>query len=151
MEKFDSADAILDFAIEKEQEAQAFYRELAGKVKGQAMQNLLMDFVAQEARHEAKLKGVKQGRKALGAAGQVPDLKASQYLAKTEPKPDMDYQDTLMVAMQRERAAFALYTDLAAATDDAELQEVFNALAQEEAKHKLFLEREYDDRVYSEN
>ena len=151
MEKFDSADAILDFAIEKEQEAQAFYRELAGKVKGQAMQNLLMDFVAQEARHEAKLKGVKQGRKALGAAGQVPDLKVSQYLAKTEPKPDMDYQDTLMVAMQRERAAFALYTDLAAATDDAELQEVFNALAQEEAKHKLFLEREYDDRVYSEN
>jgi rubrerythrin len=151
MDKFDSADAILDFAIQREQEAQAFYRDLADKVKGQAMKKLLMDFVAQEARHEAKLKGVKQGRKSLGAGGTVPDLKVSQYLAQTEPKPDMDYQDTLMVAMQRERAAFALYTDLAAATDDTELQEVFSALAQEEAKHKLFLEREYDDRVYSEN
>ena len=151
MEKFESADAILDFAIQREQEAQAFYQELAGKVQGQAMQKLLMDFVAQEARHEAKLKGVKQGRKALGAGGQVPDLKVSLYLAKAEPTRDMDYQDALMVAMQRERAAFALYTDLAAITDDAELQEVFNALAQEEAKHKLFLEREYDDHIYSEN
>jgi rubrerythrin len=151
MEKFESADAILDFAIQREQEAQAFYRDLAEKVKGQAMQKLLMEFVAQETRHEAKLKGVKQGRKALGAGGKVPDLKVSQYLAQTEPKPDMDYQDALTVAMQRERAAFALYTDLAAATDDAELQDVFNALAQEEAKHKLFLEREYDDHVYSEN
>ncbi len=151
MEKFNSADAILDFAILREQEAQSFYRELAAKVKGQAMQKLLMDFVAQEARHEAKLKGVKQGRKSLGAGGTVPDLKVSEYLAQSEPKPDMDYQDALTVAMQRERAAFALYSDLAAATDDAELQEVFSALAQEEAKHKLFLEREYDDHVYSEN
>ncbi|KMY68250.1 hypothetical protein AAU61_00600 [Desulfocarbo indianensis] len=151
MEKFESAEAILDFAIAREQEAQSFYRDLAGKVKSQAMQKLLMEFVAQEARHEARLKGVKQGRKSLGAGGKVPDLKVSQYLAPTQPKPEMDYQDALMVAMQRERAAFALYSDLAGSTDDAELQEVFEALAQEEAKHKLFLEREYDDRVYSEN
>jgi len=151
MEKFESAEAILDFAIEKEQEAQSFYRELADKVKSQAMRKLLMEFVAQEARHEARLKGVKQGRKSLGVGGKVPDLKVSQYLAPAQPNPEMDYQDALMVAMQRERAAFALYSDLAGSTDDAELQEVFEALAQEEAKHKLFLEREYDDKVYSEN
>jgi rubrerythrin len=63
----------------------------------------------------------------------------------------MDYQDALDVAMHREKAAFALYTDLAGATDDPELQELFTALAQEEAKHKLFLEREYDEHVLTDN
>ncbi len=151
MEKFESAEAILDFAIEKEEEARAFYQDLAGKVEGRAMQKLLKEFAAQEAGHAARLKGVKQGRKTLAAGGKVVDLKVSDYLAAVEPKPDMDYQEALQVAMQRERAAFALYSDLAAATDDAELQELFTALAQEEARHKLFLEREYDEQVYSEN
>ena len=63
----------------------------------------------------------------------------------------MDYQDALILAMKREKAAFRLYTDLAAATDDADLKSTFEALAQEEARHKLKIEIEYDDRILQDN
>ncbi len=41
-----------------------------------------------------------------------------------------------------EKAAFRLYTDLAAKTDDPELQKLLLDLAQEEAKHKLRFEEQ---------
>ena len=55
------------------------------------------------------------------------------------------------MAMKAEKAAFKLYNDLAEATDDENLRSVFLSLAQEEAKHKLRFEIEYDDRVFQDN
>jgi len=53
----------------------------------------------------------------------------------------------LVFAMKSEKIAFLLYTRLAQATDDPELSLIFQELAQEEAKHKLHFEIEYDDRI----
>ena len=61
----------------------------------------------------------------------------------------MDYQEALQVAMHKEKKAFLLYTDLAGAVEDAGLKNTFLALAQEEAKHKLRFEIEYDDLLES--
>ena len=59
----------------------------------------------------------------------------------------MNYQEVLVYAMKAEKLAYQLYLRLAQATDDPGLVEVFNSLAQEEAKHKLRFEIEYDDRI----
>jgi rubrerythrin len=59
----------------------------------------------------------------------------------------MTYQEALLFAMKAEKAAFVLYTKLAEVTSDAGLQRVFRNLAQEEAKHKLRFEIEYDDHI----
>jgi rubrerythrin len=53
--------------------------------------------------------------------------------------------------MKRERAAFNLYSDMAEKVQDSELKTVFVGLAKEEAKHKLFFESEYDERVLRDN
>jgi len=53
--------------------------------------------------------------------------------------------------MKAEKAAFILYTDLALATDDPGLKETLLRPAQEEAKHKLRFEIEYDDEILKEN
>ncbi|CAK0779854.1 hypothetical protein CCP3SC15_6990002 [Gammaproteobacteria bacterium] len=55
------------------------------------------------------------------------------------------------MAMKKEKAAFKLYTDLAASTDDVGVRNTLLALAQEEAKHKLRFEIEYDDQILVEN
>ena len=52
---------------------------------------------------------------------------------------------------QEEKAAFRFYTDLASATDDPALTATLLGLAQEEAKHKLRFEVQYDDEVLKEN
>ena len=80
------------------------------------------------------------------------DLKIADYLVDVEPDPNkLDYQGALILAMKNEKAAFKLYTDLAEATDDDELGGILLAFAQEEAKHKLKLEIEYDDYVLTDN
>ncbi|MFH1999426.1 MAG: ferritin family protein, partial [Planctomycetota bacterium] len=73
------------------------------------------------------------------------------YLVKEEPNSEMDYQSALIVAMKKEKSAFRLYNDLATQTQDAGIKSALLALAQEEAKHKLRIELEYDNQVYREN
>jgi rubrerythrin len=63
----------------------------------------------------------------------------------------MSYQDALVVAMNREKAAFKLYMKLASRVEDATLRDLFLSLAQEESKHKLRFELEYDEYVLREN
>jgi len=47
--------------------------------------------------------------------------------------------------MKREEKALAMYNELQNKTDNEEHIKLFKALCQEEAKHKLFLEKLYDD------
>jgi len=53
--------------------------------------------------------------------------------------------------MKQEKAAFKLYSNLADKTDDDNLKALFLTLAQEEAKHKLRFEVEYDEVILKEN
>jgi rubrerythrin len=53
--------------------------------------------------------------------------------------------------MKNEKAAFKLYSDLAASAPNDALKSAFLAMAQEEAKHKLRFEVLYDDQVLVEN
>lgn len=144
-------DEILNFAIEREEEAAAFYAELAGKAEHKHLASLLLSFAAEELGHKAKLLAVKGGKRFAPKPGKVMDLKIADYMVDVKPSPTMSYQEILIVAMKNEKAAFRLYTDLAATADDPAVQQTFLALAQEEAKHKLRFELEYDERVLDEN
>jgi len=68
-----------------------------------------------------------------------------------EIKDTLEYQDALIIAMKKEKLAFKLYSDLAAQTDNEALKAILLAIAQEEARHKLRFELEYDDLIFSEN
>ena len=146
-----SANEVLDFAIKKEEEAAEFYTDLAGRMDTPSMKEIFQEFAREELRHKAKLSGVKQSGQMEPAAGKVLDLKIGDYLVDVEPGEDLDYQSALILAMKQEKAAFKLYTDLAAAVDQPDLRELLLSLAQEEAKHKLRFEIEYDERFLAEN
>lgn len=149
--KLDSIEQILDFAIEKEQDASDFYTELAGKMKKPYMTKVFEGFAKEEQGHKKKLINVKEGKFAMPAQQKVQDLKIGDNLVEVELKADIDFQDALIVAMKAEKAAYRLYNDLADACDDENARNLFLTLAQEEAKHKLRFEIEYDDYTYSEN
>jgi rubrerythrin len=142
---------ILDFAIDREQEAHDLYMDLARKAERPGMEGLFTQFAREELGHKKKLERIKEGRLPLSAEKNVTDLKIGDYVVDVEPKGDLTYQEALILAMKREKAAFRLYTDLAAVTDDNESKLIFQSLAQEEAKHKLRFEMEYEDRILIEN
>jgi rubrerythrin len=142
---------ILDFAIAGEQEAHDFYVDLAKKAERPGMEGLFSQFAREELGHKKRLENIKQGSRSFVPSKQVVDLKIGDYLVEVPPSATITYQNALILAMKREKAAFQLYTDLAAKTDDAEVKAIFEGLAQEEAKHKLRFEVEYDDMILTEN
>ncbi len=151
MQQWKSVDEILDFAISREEEAAEFYTDLAGRMDRPWMSQIFKEFAKEEMWHKSKLVDIKSGQRLLPAEKKILDLKIGDYLVDVEPTDRMDYQQALVVAMKKEKKAFKMYIDLAGATDDANLQTVFMSLAQEEAKHKLRFEIEYDDYVLTDN
>jgi rubrerythrin len=151
MQTFASVTAALDFAIGKEQEAHDFYVSLSAKATNPAMGQALLDFAQEELGHKAKLLAVKQGQPLMSAQTKVMDLKIGDYLVEVSADGVHTYQQALIVAMKQEKAAYKLYMDIAAACTDPGTQELFLALANEEAKHKLRFELEYDEQVLREN
>jgi rubrerythrin len=146
-----TVDEILDYAIDQEQQAADFYADLAGRAEKAGMKDILLDFSAEEQSHKQRLLAVKAGDYELTPEQAVLDLKISDYLVEVGATDDISYQDALIVAMKRERAAFQLYSDMAARVPEGHLKEVLDGLAREEAKHKLFFESEYDERVLQDN
>ena len=149
--RLSTVDEILDFAIQKEQDAADFYNSLAGKMDREHMKKVFEGFAREEMGHKSKLQAVKEGRLLLTAQKKVTDLKIGDNLVEVELSDELDYQQALILAMKAEKAAYKLYHDLAEATDNAELKEILHSLAQEEAKHKLRFEVEYDDVILTEN
>ncbi len=150
MDTFDSFVAVLDYAIDKEIEANQFYVDLAKKMKNPTMREVFEAFAKEELGHKAKLEAIKQGKE-VQPVKNITDLRIADYTVDVKPAPDMSYQDALILAMKQEKVAFRLYLDLAEQVDNEDQKALFLSLAQEEAKHKLRFEIEYDDVVLNEN
>jgi rubrerythrin len=150
MDTFDSFLAVLDYAIDKEIEASQFYVDLAKQMKNPAMREVFEAFAKEELGHKAKLEAIKQGKE-IQPVKNITDLRIADYTVDVEPAPDMSYQDALILAMKKEKAAFRLYIDLADQVENEDQKALFLSLAQEEAKHKLRFEIEYDDAVLNQN
>ena len=149
--KKDLFDEIIRFAIDGEQEAVDAYTTASETVARANVKKMLLGMARQEQMHKEKLESIDRERVADTAIVNVPDLRIADFMDDVTITADMDYQDILAVAMKREEKAHNLYTTLASNTEDAELRKVFELLAQEEAGHKLALEKEYDEHVLTEN
>ena len=147
--QFENLKAIINFAIEKEKEAADFYDEVSEKELFSGSKQMLKEFANEERKHQAMLenfltKGVDKSV-AEYKLKWIPDIKRSDYVVDMEYKDGMGYTELLMLAMKREEKALKLYNELEKEVEGAENKKVFQVLAQEEAKHKLFLETTYDD------
>jgi rubrerythrin len=138
---------ILDYAVSNEEKAAALYYDLAEKVERPGMKEALLHFAKEEEGHKARLLKIKSGEIPAVSEEKVANLGITETLEEPVIAANMTYQEALLFAMKAEKAAFTLYTKLAEMTDDQSFQRIFKALAQEEAKHKLRFEIEYDDHV----
>jgi rubrerythrin len=145
VKQWNSIDDALVFAIGEEQAAADFYTRLANSAQVPGMKKALEEFAQEEMMHKAKLEAIRAGGIFISTPRTVPDLKIADYTIDISPDVDLDYRSALIVAMKKEKAAYKLYTDLAANAPNEALKRTFLTLAQEEAKHKLRFEVEFDD------
>ena len=119
---------------------------MAQQVERPEMREALLDFAEEEKRHKARLLKIKGGELPVYSEQEISDLKIAEYVELPDVSAKMAYPEALRFAMNSEKAAFRLYSDLAAISSP-KLAAVFKSLAQEEAKHKLRFEVEYEDNV----
>jgi len=151
MNEFTNINDILDFAIQNEQNAVDFYSDLAKTARTKDMQSTFEQFAREEIGHKARLLKIKEEGIFTLSMEKIVDLKIADYLVRTETKAEMTYEQTLVLAMKREKAAFKLYLKLSEKAPNEDLRKLFLSLAQEESRHKLKFELEYDEFVLREN
>lgn len=147
-EKFNE---ILNYAIDRENEAAEFYRYMQDIVKFESQKDLLKEYELMEESHARALKTISESSMEEISISQVQNLKISDYVVDKQPSPDMTYQDIIIIAMKREEAANRLYTQMAEKITDQKIKKLFEKLAEEELKHKLHFEKIYDDEFFDEN
>ncbi len=151
MGDWNSVEDVLDYAIQREQEAADFYTGLASNAEHAHMKEIFEGFAREEESHRDRLHNIKSKGMFGKPRKDVKDLKIGDYLVADDPSGSTNYQDALILAMKKEKAAYRLYSDLAALAEDEAMRSVFLRLAQDEAKHKLRFEVEYDDNILTEN
>jgi len=138
---------VITFAIRKEAEAYNLYTTYSQLVKTPGLKNMFQELAQQEQKHREILEGVEKKDVTRYQLKEIPDLKIGDYVKEEEFSRDMDYASALRLAIKREESSLKLYNHLGGGTDDPELKKLFSVLAQEESKHKLRLETEYDENI----
>ena len=139
---------IIKFAINKEIDSFNFYTSASQVAKYSGAKELFVDFAKEERKHRELLEGITTERvDELKLEKPVPNLKISDYMVDLEFKPDLSYADILRLAMKKEERSLKLYTDLKENAVGREIQKLFDYLAQQESKHKYYLEAKYDEDI----
>lgn len=138
-------DEILEFAIAREVKASNFYMALAERVASPEIRKIFEDLAEEELEHKAKLElEVMKTGKVLPVPEKVAVPEHDYIVSDNQSLLDMDYKDILMLGMEKEEASFRTYVNLVAQAKDVESSELLLALAEEEVKHKIRFETEYD-------
>ena len=107
--------AVLDMAIGKEIEAQAFYKELQGRVTDTEAKQALQFMAEEEKKHEVFL--VQYNTGGIGAESlkksQIVDYKIAEHLEKPDISGKMDNKDVYLIAAHRELNSYNFYKELA--------------------------------------
>jgi rubrerythrin len=137
-------DEILELAVAREVDAIRFYMVLATRVQSPRMQKVFEELAAEEMEHKARLELeiMKTGR--VVDTNNAPRGLQENRPDYVPPEFDIDYKSILLMGIQKEDASFRLYVDLAGMATSASAREMLIALSQEEARHKLRFQAEFD-------
>jgi rubrerythrin len=138
---------IIQFAIDKEIEAFNFYTGASQNAKYSGGKELFLSLAKEEEGHRKLLENLNMEKVSQKRIEKVPDLHISDYMVEVEVTPNLSYAEMLRIAMKREEHSVKLYEDLKGSNPDEGLKKLFTFLIQEEGKHKLKLEKIYDDEI----
>jgi len=141
---------IISEAINNEVEAYTFYQTISEKVQDANLKKLFGELAGEEKGHREYLqKLLSRDITSLGFST-TKDYKVGDSIPTPPLTPDMKPVDGLVVAIKKELAAMQMYTQLANASDDAEVKKLFTELATMERGHKTRLEDIYVNTAFAE-
>lgn len=151
--EFENVKQLIDFAINREREAQEIYLAFLGNTRRSGFRQLLISMVEMEKEHEKKLLKLKEGAQLeqIFSIEKEEDLKLNAFLVDVPFSTDMDYGDFLILVIKKEQASVELYEHLGTLADNHEIMHLFRVLSEEERKHKTWAQDRYDLEILKEN
>ena len=152
--EFKSILEILNFSISKERASVRFYRDLMSKAVNPATKSLFEVLAQNEQGHIESLQleveklghTVDTNKEAIDSV-----FYWDERLETDDPVRDMSFAEALLLGIQKEQAAFRLYAQLLGTIKDERLGKVLLELAEEEMRHVLQLEQEYETPAHHKN
>jgi rubrerythrin len=141
---------IIDMAIQREEEAYAFYMDVYAKVTESTVKDTLEFIAAEEKRHREFLVKYRDGGFGVDSLrmNDPVDYKIAQHLEEPEVKTDMRSEDIYLVAAHRENRSYHFYSDLANLHTSGDLHELLLKIASEELRHKEKMEYLYANAAF---
>lgn len=142
--------ALLDMAINKEIEAQEFYKDLESRVSDTEAKQTLQFMAKEEKKHEeflVKYKAAGLGPETLKQS-QIIDYKIAEHLEKPDISAKMDSKDVYLVAAHRELNSYNFYKELAEIHPKGSIRDMLLKMASEEMKHKEKVEYLYSNTAF---
>jgi rubrerythrin len=146
---------ILREAIQGEIESYELYTDAVELVETTHIKDLLRELAQEELGHKAALERLLANPAGLRAqvqrlqAAPVQDYKIADHLVAAPLGPESTFQDVCIFAAKKEQQSHDLYRNLAEqATGEA--QDLLEAMAKDELRHKNLVEGWYEEVVYQE-
>ena len=145
MEEIRTVGQVLQTAITREMQAVQFYMDLALRAEDPARKSLFHQLAEEELKHKSRLEleMLKEGL-VVKRLGQLDDVGEAEYTADLALGPDAEYRDVVSMGVRKERRAFRFYTQLAGIVGEKSTRDVLLELAEEEARHLVQFEAEYN-------
>jgi rubrerythrin len=129
-------ESILDFAIEHEHRAIAYYANMAGRMESDLLRNVFEALCGEERTHVQLLEGMRE----RGGPMANTSIDVQDATRDSPAGVELAVESALELAARREKQAFKLYYRLSQSAPDATSRGIFLDLARQEACHRLQLE-----------
>ncbi len=142
----------IDIAIQREEEAYAFYTDLISRVLDSSAKDALTLLAGEEKKHKAFLVNYRDGgygADALRLSHPI-DYKIAEHMDNPDIKKDMASKDVFLVAAHRELNSYNFYKGLAELHPDGEIKQIFLKMASEELNHKEKVEYLYSNAAFAQ-
>jgi len=149
MANLETVEDVLRCAINREIEANVFYNLLSQYIDEVHIRTICNELAGEELEHKARLELeiMKLGRTVKPAAARKADEslpKPLDYMVNMAKVIQLSLPEILIFAMEKEKAAFSFYVNSLATVTDPQCRQTILDLAEEEARHKIRFELEYD-------
>ncbi|PKN34792.1 MAG: hypothetical protein CVU61_07035 [Deltaproteobacteria bacterium HGW-Deltaproteobacteria-19] len=143
-------DAVLERAIQNEEEAYRFYVQLHELVEDTEAKDTLLFLAEEEKGHKAYLMRYREGGfyELMADASRITDYRVVEHTERPEIRKGMTTRDVYLVAAAKELAAHNLYQELAAIHPGGAVKDMLLRMAREELKHKEKVEYLYTNTAF---
>lgn len=141
---------VLERACQKEIVSQLLYKDLAQRMKKEAVSNAFKELSQHELGHQLVLEEYINGDLKEGALApeHVVDYKIVEHMDQPEVTTDMQLKDVFLLAAHREKASHELYLSLAGIHPRGKVKNLLNKLAKQELEHKQRVEYLYNELAF---